>query len=629
MKGRRRIRLLPFFISANYDEKTYICTYSVSKIMKIVFILLVILLPLFSLAQQSDSQLAYTYYQNKDYEKAAQLFLQLYERTHASNFLDYHIICLINGKQYDQAEEVLKKYLKTDSRNKDYIINLGYIYEQQGKSKKAEEYYEKAIKTLIPHSSDINSLAYKFRNIREYGWAIKTYQHGQKLLKQPHAFLSELGENYMMERNYEQMLDLFVQILQTKPTEINNIISKLNFSRSYDIINSVDGVIENKLAELFQQSNYNPVFDELAVWYALQKKDYAQALHHAVLLNQKSPDKGYIYLNIARSAASLGNYNLATEAFNKILEKGKENNNLYTTALKESISCEYEKYQQQKAKQELYLPLATTCKNYLHEYGYTSANTDIALLLSDLYAYQIHQPDSANIILEKCTKIRSLNTNLLSEIKSKRADLLTYMDNPWEATILYTQIEKSNPNNDTGYEAKLKKAWLAYYAGDLLWAKAQFDVLKGSTTKLISNDAIKMSHFINMNYETDGDNKELVELAAAEFLIYKQQYQKALRMIDSVILHSPPGIADYASLQKAKVLCQLSDYPPAIEIFSRLKEQSEQTYIRAEAIYELANLKKQLEEYTQARELYKTLVSEYSGSVYSVEAGNKYREMEK
>ena len=62
---------------------------------------------------------------------------------------------------YDQAEEVLKKYLKTDGKNKDFLVNLGFIYEQQGKPKKSEEYYEKAVKNLIPQSSDINSLAYK------------------------------------------------------------------------------------------------------------------------------------------------------------------------------------------------------------------------------------------------------------------------------------------------------------------------------------------------------------------------------------------------------------------------------------------------------------------------------------
>ncbi len=71
--------------------------------MKFIYILFIILIPLFAQAQQSDSQLAYTYYQNKEYDKAGQLFLRLYERTRSSNFLDYYIICLINGKQYDKA----------------------------------------------------------------------------------------------------------------------------------------------------------------------------------------------------------------------------------------------------------------------------------------------------------------------------------------------------------------------------------------------------------------------------------------------------------------------------------------------------------------------------------------------
>lgn len=595
--------------------------------MKFICILFILLLSSVVQAQPSDSQLAYTYYQNKEYDKAAQLFLQLYERTHSSNFLDYHIICLINGKQYDKAEEVLKKYLKTDDKNKDFLINLGYIYEQQGKTRKSEEYYGKAIQKLLPSRSDINNLAYKFRNIREYGWAIKTYLHGRELLKQPQAFLSELGENYMMERNYEKMLDLFIQTLQQKPAEINNITSKLSFARSYDMINNVDHIIEKKLAELFQQENYNPVFDELAVWYALQKKDYDKALLHATSLNQKISDKSYIFINIARNAASTGDYSIAAEAYRKVLEKGKENNSFYLTARKEILTCEYEKSRQLQAAPESYRQIAQNCEQYLKEYGYLPEHVDISLLLSDLYAYQLNLPDSANHILEKCTSIRRLNPTTLSLIKSKRADLLTFTDNPWEATILYTQIEKSNPNNDIGYEAKLKKAWLAYYAGDLLWAKAQFDVLKGSTTKLISNDAIKMSHFINMNYKPEEENKDLEKLAQTEYLIYKQQFKKALPVMDSLIAYSQPGISDYVTLEKAKILAQQNKYDEASTLLEKLKNDSQQVYIRAEAIYELAHLKKRQKQFARAKELYKTLVSEYSGSVYSIEAGKLYREM--
>lgn len=598
--------------------------------MKLIFALLIFLLPLISQAQQSDSQLAYTYYQNKDYEKAAELFLQLYQRTRSSNYLDYHIICLINGKQYDKAEEVLKKVLKTDDNNKDFLVNLGYIYEQQGKFKKAQEYYEKAVHKLIPQSTDVLNLANKFRNIREYSWMSKTYLRGRELLKKTDAFINELGETYMLERDYENMLALFIKSLQLKPSDINSITSKLSFARSYDLINNVDKVIEAKLAEIYGQPDYNPVFDELGIWYALQKKNYPDALKHAVLLNQKSEeDKIYTFLNIAREATDANEYSIALEAYNKVLEKGKEKNNFYTSARKEILNCRYKQFQQQKAGRTQYMELADNCGRYMQEYGYTSANVDIAILLSDLYAYQLQQPDSANLILEKSTRIRQLNPTTLSLLKSKRADLLAFMDNVWEATILYTQIEKSNPNNDIGYEAKLKKAWLAYYSGDLIWAKAQFDVLKGATSKLISNDAIQMSHFINMNYEEGEDNQDLEKLAQAEYRIYKKQYTSALATLDSLLENSNAGISDRAALDKANVLCQKSRYEEAEAILLQLKEHADQTSVKAEAIFSLAGLKKQLKDIAQARELYKLLVSEYSGSVYSVEAGRLYRELDK
>ena len=99
--------------------------------MKFIVILFLLFTSIYTLAQQSDSQLAYTYYQAKEYDKAAEKFLKLYERTHSANFLDYYIICLINGKEYDKAEDTLKKLLKTDDSNKDFLIDLGYIYQQQ------------------------------------------------------------------------------------------------------------------------------------------------------------------------------------------------------------------------------------------------------------------------------------------------------------------------------------------------------------------------------------------------------------------------------------------------------------------------------------------------------------------
>jgi len=46
--------------------------------MKFIVILFLLFTSIYTLAQQSDSQLAYTYYQAKEYDKAAEKFLKLY-----------------------------------------------------------------------------------------------------------------------------------------------------------------------------------------------------------------------------------------------------------------------------------------------------------------------------------------------------------------------------------------------------------------------------------------------------------------------------------------------------------------------------------------------------------------------
>lgn len=595
--------------------------------MKHLVSLLFLLLALTVSAQENDFQLAYKYYQNKEYGKAAEMFIQLYQRTHSSSYLDYHIICLINGKEYDKAESVLKKYLKINDNNKDFLINLGFVYAQQGKLKKSEEYYAKAVGKLIPQTGDIHSLANKFRNIREYGWANKTYLKGRELLKKPTAFLLEMGDNYMMDRDYDNMCTVFLELLKTDPGKLNSITSTLGFARSYDVNENADGAIRNSLEKIFATREYAPVFDELGVWYALQTGDYPAAFDHAVKLNTKAVDKLYIYLNIAREALSAQKYEIARNAYLKIIDKGKTDNSFYYPARKELLRCRYEQYCHSQTASSEYKELAESCKNFLQETGYTGSNSDVLILLSDLYAYSLNLPDSADTILQRGIQIRRLDAPTLNLLKSKRADLLAYMNNPWEATILYTQIEKANPNNDNGYEAKLKKAQLAYYEGDLLWAKAQFDAIKGSTTKFISNDAIKMSHFINTHYEEDGDNSDLEYLACTEYKVYKKQYPQALPRLDSLIQHSPAGIADYASLVKAEVLLSCFKIEEAETLLKNLRDKSDQTYVRAEALYKLAELKAHHQQKQEALDLYKILVSDYSGSVYSVEAGKKYREL--
>lgn len=103
-------------------------------------------------------------------------------------------------------------------------------------------------------------------------------------------------------------------------------------------------------------------------------------------------------------------------------------------------------------------------------------------------------------------------------LKTEMADIYIYAGDPWEATLLYSQVIESNKNNLLGDEVKLKKAMLGYYMGNFGWAKAQLDVLKASTSKFTANDAMELSMLIGNNLNLDTTAAPLQMFARADLL---------------------------------------------------------------------------------------------------------------
>src|SRR6201986_2165680 len=92
-----------------------------------------------------------------------------------------------------------------------------------------------------------------------------------------------------------------------------------------------------------------------------------------------------------------------------------------------------------------------------------------------------------------------------AELKLDLGDLLLIAGDVWEASLSYSQVEKAYKYDPIGQEAKFRNAKIAFYTGDFKWAKAQLDVLKGATSKLISNDAMYLSILITDNLALDSN----------------------------------------------------------------------------------------------------------------------------
>ena len=221
----------------------------------------------------------------------------------------------------------------------------------------------------------------------------------------------------------------------------------------------------------------------------------------------------------------------------------------------------------------------------------------------------------------------NLSAKNKAELKMKLADIYLLTDEVWEATLLYSQVEKSMKNEPIAHEAKFKNAQLRYFIGEFEWANAALKILKSATSKLVANDAMTLSLTISDNLEYD--TVALKRLAKADYYIYQHRYELANQMLDSVVAYNPNEVSlPSAFYRKAKIAVNAGDYELADSLYKRVYEGYADSYIADETLIEDALLlENQLNRKEEAMECYSQLFDYYTASVYVAQARKSYRRL--
>jgi TolA-binding protein len=197
----------------------------------------------------------------------------------------------------------------------------------------------------------------------------------------------------------------------------------------------------------------------------------------------------------------------------------------------------------------------------------------------------------------------------------------------WEATLLYSQVDKAYKDDVLGHEARFKNAKLSYYFSDFDWAKAQFNVLKSSTSKLISNDAIDMDVFIMENTGLDSTTEALSYYAAAELLVLQNRFDEAFLKLDSLRRLFPDHtIEDDIYYLKAQVYKKQRQFDKAVDMYEKIIANYKEDIRADNSMFEMATLfEGPLKNKEKAKELYEKLFNDFSGSTLAVEARKRFR----
>ncbi|MDR1878395.1 MAG: tetratricopeptide repeat protein [Bacteroidales bacterium] len=601
----------------------------VDFVKKSLIFLIVLCCSLSVLSQTNSEQLALQYFKNQEYEKAVELFAQLYRQTPNNHYYSFYFQTLLELKDIKEAEKLVKKQIKQFPEIQKYNVDLGYVYGLQDDAIKAKKQYETSISNITSNSVHIVELARAFQSYRLTDYIIKTYLHGRKLSNESTAYAVEIAAAYTETNDYEKAMNEYILLLNSNENMLNFVETQLINWLSKDEDNLYGEIIRTSILKAINKYPDNKAYSSLMIWFAMQKKDFLSALKQAKAMDKRYNEQGQRILALAGVAMENHDFNTAIDACKYVIEKGETNiyyNNARIRLLEIRLRQATSAYNALNNQQ--ILALDKDMAHYFQESPLNNDNFDLYRKWISLKAVQLHNIDEAAKMIEDNLASNNIGKKEKSLLKLDLGDILQLEDDVWEATLLFSQVEKDFPNDTVGHLAKFKNAKLSFHIGEFEWAKAQLDVLRAATSKLIANDAMYFSLLISDNQnEEDSVNLPLRQFAAADFLMETHHYDEALQLFDSIEQQNAyHTLLDDILYKKAQIAMIRQQYSKADSLYAVLIASYPHDLLADEALFERAKLQEiHLKDNLKAMDLYQQLLIRHPDSIYTVEARSRFR----
>lgn len=614
-------------------------------------LLFAFLLTIFSslvFAQQTpDEQLAIQYYKDAEYEKAAELFDKIQLTKKNSYIYYYHFQTLYELHDLDKLEKLVKKQSKLFPEQQRYKIDLGFVYEMSNQPGKAEKEYQEALKNLVAKDYNIKDLYNAFLSKGKREYALNTLLKGRILMGDNKLYAKEITGIYSQLGRTDKLFEEALALIEDNDTKylpqseeiIQNALTDDENQQKYLNIKTI-------LQKNMEKNPENDCYTLLLTWVYEVNKDFPEALVLAKALDKKNKEDGIRLVQLAVNAQQNRNYDIAIEALDYVLTKGSDSPQ-YDNAFNQLLNVKYQKISSTfPVNIQEVTNLEKEYHKFVEEKGLASCSSDVILKYSSILAFYLNKTDEASKLLEDAIKNSSRDQKQMNEYKVQLADILLYMNNVWDATLLYSQVDKDMPNDEIGQSAKFKNAKLSFYIGEFAWAKSQLDVLRAATSKLIANDAMYFSLLISDNEEENEDeeggeeedtllfagtvtNIPLQYYAKADYLLFQNKLEEAYTMFDSVILLSPFGsLVDDALYQKALILIKKRDFLTAEQLLRKIEDSHYTELLADDALFNLGDLYEyHIHDPNKAMECYRKLMKDFPSSLYVNEARTRFRNL--
>jgi tetratricopeptide (TPR) repeat protein len=589
---------------------------------KLLFIFF--LFPAIVFAQQKEEQLAAQYFGNNEYDKASELYEKLIRQNPESSYIYENLLtCYIQLKQFNDAEQLVKRQQKRFDNNAFYQVDLGYVWMLNNQQPKAEKWFDELLQKMKGTDQEAQNLANAFQKRRYTDRAIAVYQRARKLNNSTELYAVQLAQLYAFKNETALMMEEYMNVLQWN----GNLLEEVSgYLQNYLDRNEDFELLRTTLLKRIKQYPLNDNYAELLIWLYVQRREFDNALTQARALDKRNKENGLRILELAQLAQQNEQYDAAINCYQYLLNQGKNHPN-YVNAQAGAIEARRLKIFSGNAyTQQDLITLENEYKAFVAEHGkyYFTANT--MRELARLYAYHMNKRDTAIQLFKELIVLPRMEAKFSAECKLELGDIYLLMGEEWEAMLLYGQVDKDYKEDPLGQEAKFRNAKLSYYLGEFEWARAQLDVLKTATTQLIANNAIELSLLIQ-DHTIDSIEEPLKIFAKADLLIYQKQFAQAEKLLDSLVQAYPRHTLEAPVLfQKATIRSRQKQFDAALQLFEQLLKEHGTGIYGDNALYEMARIyERDKRDNTKALELYNRFIQEYPGSFFTTDVRKRIR----
>ena len=601
-----------------------------NKIMLIV--LLLVFLPaanVFAQPSVNDSRLAAYYYDKGEFEKAEVYYDKLFKQYKSKTYFERYFMCLFYQKKYDECESLAEKQIKRDPYDIESKFYLAMIYEETDRQNKADDLYKQLITDLEPVQSRIDYLGNSFKQRGKYDYALQTFLKGRDLLKKGYSFQLELAELYSLLNQPDKMIQEYLNLLDYSPSYLKTVQTYL--VRVIDFESDLEQM-EMLKTELLLRIQKNPDLDyygEMLIWYYLQKKEFNGAVIQAKALDKRKGTSGKRVFEVAQVCQMNKAYDAAVKAYQYIIDLGI-NTPYYNLAIESSLRIEFMQLtERSNYTQPELLALANKYETALVSLGKSNLTVAMMAQLARIYAFYLNDIEKSEKLIKEALSL-PISALQRAELKVLLGDVYIVSNRIWDASLLYMQVEKDFSEDIIGHEAKFKNARVFYYDGEFDYAKAQLDVLKASTSKLIANDAMQLSLLLQDNLGIDTTKAPVQMYANADLLVQQNRFPEALALLDSIAIKYPfHSLSDEVLFKKGEIYEQMHNWDKALEFYLEIYDTYAHDILADDAVIRIARIYDfRLSDKTKASEFYRKILFEFSASLHTAEARQRYAEIQ-